>query len=62
MEFLLGLVIVVLDVWAIYKILTSAASGLTRILWVLAIIILPVVGFIAWLVAGPSGPSTRPVA
>jgi hypothetical protein len=62
MEFLLGVVIVVLDVWAIYKIVTSGASGLTKILWVLAIIILPVVGFIAWLIMGPRGPSTRPVA
>jgi hypothetical protein len=38
------------------------ASGLTEILWVLAIVILPVVGFIVWLIAGPRGPSTRPVA
>ena len=62
MEFLLGLVIVVLDVWAIYKIITSGASGLAKALWILAIIILPVVGFIAWLIAGPRGPSTSPAA
>jgi hypothetical protein len=61
MEFLLGIVILVLDVWAIYKIVTSGASGLSKILWVLAIIILPVIGFIIWLVAGPRGPSTRTV-
>lgn len=61
MEFLIGIVILVLDIWAIYKILTSGASGLAKILWTLAIIILPVVGFIVWLIAGPKGPSTRTV-
>jgi succinate dehydrogenase/fumarate reductase cytochrome b subunit len=57
MEFLIGIVILVLDIWAIYKILTSGASGLSKILWTLAILILPVVGFIAWLIAGPKGPT-----
>jgi hypothetical protein len=61
MEFLLGLIVLVLDIWAIYKILTSAASGLAKVLWSLLIIILPVVGFIIWLVAGPKGPASRTV-
>jgi hypothetical protein len=56
MEFLLGLVILVLDIWAIYKIITSSATGLAKILWCLLIIILPVVGFIIWFIAGPKGP------
>jgi hypothetical protein len=62
MEFVIGLVILVLDIWAIYKILTSAASGLAKVLWTLGIIIFPVVGFIVWLIAGPKGPATRTVA
>lgn len=56
---LLGLLILALDIWAIFKILTSGASVLAKVLWTLAILILPVVGFIAWLIAGPKGPSTR---
>lgn len=60
MEFLVGLAILVLDVWAIVKIVTSGASGLAKVLWVLVIVVLPVVGFILWLVAGPRGPSPRP--
>ena len=43
-------------IWAIYKIVTSSASGAAKVIWVLVIIILPVVGFIAWLIAGPKGP------
>ena len=56
MEFLIGLVILVLDIWAIVKIWGSGASGLAKSLWTLAIIVLPVLGFLVWLVAGPKGP------
>lgn len=54
---LLGLLILVADIYAIYQTLTSGASTVAKILWVLAILILPVLGFIAWLVAGPRGGS-----
>ncbi|MEQ5869429.1 PLDc_N domain-containing protein [Sagittula sp. NFXS13] len=50
-----GLIILVLDIYAIYQTLTSGASTLAKIVWTLAILILPVLGFIAWLVAGPRG-------
>lgn len=54
-EFLIGLIILVLDIYAIVKIIGSGASGLTKILWILGIVILPVVGFLVWLIAGPKG-------
>ena len=57
MEFLLGLIILVLDIWAIVKILGSGASTMAKLIWTLVIIILPVIGFIAWLIAGPKGGS-----
>lgn len=56
---LLGLIILALDIYAIYQTLTSGASTLAKVLWTLAIIVLPVLGFIAWLVAGPRGGSVR---
>jgi hypothetical protein len=62
MEFIFGLIVLVLDIWAIYKIVTSGASGMSKILWSLLILILPVVGFIIWLIAGPKGPATSTVA
>ena len=50
-----GLIILIANIYAIYQVLTSGASGLAKILWTVAILILPVVGLIAWLIAGPRG-------
>ncbi|WP_321343396.1 PLDc N-terminal domain-containing protein [Breoghania sp.] len=51
---LTGLVILVLDVYAIVKILGSGASTGSKVLWVVLILLLPLVGFLLWLMAGPS--------
>ena len=56
---LLGLIVVVLNVYAIFKILTSGASTAAKVIWTLVILILPVIGFIAWLIAGPKGGSVN---
>lgn len=53
MEFLLGLIVFVLDVWAIIHVIGSTSSTLAKVLWVLLILIMPVLGFLIWLVAGP---------
>ncbi|WP_238370896.1 PLDc N-terminal domain-containing protein [Heliomarina baculiformis] len=53
LEGLGGLIILVLDIWAIISIIGSAASTGKKVLWVLLVLILPVIGFIIWLVAGP---------
>ncbi|MBC2860840.1 PLD nuclease N-terminal domain-containing protein [Stappia sp. 28M-7] len=55
---LLGLVILVLDVYAIVKIIGSGASTLAKVIWIVLILALPVLGFLVWLVAGPSRPAT----
>lgn len=55
MEFLLGIIILALDIWAILSVWNSGASGGAKILWTLGIIILPVIGFIVWFFAGPKG-------
>lgn len=55
---LFGLIILIADIYAIYQTLTSGASTVAKIVWTLAILILPVLGFIAWLVAGPRGGNT----
>jgi len=56
---ILGLIILIADIYAIYQILTSNASGLAKILWSLGVIVFPVVGFIVWLIAGPRGAAVR---
>ncbi|SHH15900.1 PLDc N-terminal domain-containing protein [Marivita hallyeonensis] len=52
---LIGLLVLVANIYAIYQIFTSAASTLPKVIWTLVILILPVVGFIVWLIAGPRG-------
>ncbi|GGE42174.1 hypothetical protein GCM10011360_31990 [Primorskyibacter flagellatus] len=55
-----GLIILALDIWAIVSIVGSRASTGSKVLWVLLVLILPVLGFIIWLFAGPR--STRGMA
>lgn len=49
----LGLIILVADVWAIVKTVGSSASTGGKVFWIVLILILPVLGLIIWLVAGP---------
>ena len=48
-----GFIVLVLDVWAIVSILGSNRGTGAKVLWTLLILILPVLGFIIWLIAGP---------
>lgn len=50
---LLGLIVLILDIWAIVKTLGSAATGGAKVAWVLIILLLPVLGLILWLLLGP---------
>ena len=51
---LLGLIILIADVWAMVKTLQSTATVGMKAFWIVLILILPVLGLIIWLVAGPS--------
>lgn len=50
---LLGLIILILDVWAIIKVIQSGASTLAKVIWVVVILVLPVLGLLIWFLAGP---------
>ncbi|MCB1705550.1 MAG: PLDc_N domain-containing protein [Halioglobus sp.] len=50
---ILGVVILVLDIWAIVRVIGSGASIGAKILWSLLILVLPVIGLIIWYLAGP---------
>ncbi|AJE14986.1 MULTISPECIES: PLDc N-terminal domain-containing protein [Stutzerimonas] len=52
---ILGLIILLLDIWAIVSIVRSDATGGKKVLWVLLILILPVLGLILWGIMGPRG-------
>ena len=53
MSSIIGLLILVLDIFAIIKIVQSSASGTEKILWILGVLFFPVVGLIVWFFAGP---------
>lgn len=50
---LLGLIILVANVWAIINVVGSTATTGAKVLWVVLILILPVIGLILWLIIGP---------
>ena len=50
---ILGLMIFVLDLWAVVSVFGSEAPMSGKLLWVLLIVFLPLVGFVIWLIAGP---------
>jgi hypothetical protein len=50
---ILGFIVLVLDIWAIVRVVGSGASVGAKILWSLLIIVLPVLGLVIWYLAGP---------
>jgi succinate dehydrogenase/fumarate reductase cytochrome b subunit len=48
-----GLIVLVADIWAIVNIVQSSVSTGKKVLWTVLVILLPVLGFIIWLLAGP---------
>lgn len=52
---ILGLIILILDIWAIVRVVQSGASTGAKVLWIVLIILLPVLGLILWFLLGPKG-------
>jgi len=52
---LLGLIWLIVVIWAIVKTAQARVGIVVRFMWILILILLPVVGFIAWLFLGPKG-------
>jgi hypothetical protein len=50
---ILGLLVLVADVWALINIFQSSADTGKKVLWVVIILVLPVLGFILWYFLGP---------
>jgi phospholipase D-like protein len=48
-----GLIVLAADIWAIVNIFQSTAGTGAKVLWTLLVLLLPVLGFIIWLMAGP---------
>ena len=52
---LLGLIWLVIVIWAVVKGAKSSAGGLAKLLWILLLPLAPVVGLVIWLLMGPKG-------
>jgi succinate dehydrogenase/fumarate reductase cytochrome b subunit len=50
---LLGLIILVLDIWAILSVLKSPIDTRKKIIWILLIVLFPLLGLLLWSVVGP---------
>ena len=48
-----SLLILVADIWALVNIVQSNATTGAKVIWVVLVILLPVLGFIAWYLLGP---------
>ncbi len=55
---ILGVLILIGDIWAIINILQSSASSEKKLLWIIAVVLLPVLGLVLWFFLGPRGRGT----
>ena len=50
-----GVLILIGDVWAIINILQSSVSNEKKLIWTIAVVLLPLLGLILWFFLGPRG-------
>ncbi len=54
---ILGILVLIADIYAILQIAQSSADTVKKALWIVLVLVLPVVGVIIWYLAGPGRPS-----
>lgn len=50
---IIGVIQLLLIIWAVMGIMQSGASTGEKLVWVIIVILLPIVGFIIWYLIGP---------
>lgn len=50
---ILGILILIGDIWALINILQSSAPNDKKLLWVIVVVLLPLLGLILWYFLGP---------
>jgi Phospholipase_D-nuclease N-terminal len=53
MKEIIGLIILAADIWAVLNLARSKDKDGLKVLWILAVLVLPVVGLVSWYFAGP---------
>ena len=49
----LGALVLIGDIWAIINIFQSSVSNEKKLIWIVAVVLLPVLGLILWFFLGP---------
>lgn len=52
---ILGLIILVVDVWAILSLVKSGVDTIAKVLWSVLIVGMPIFGLLIWYLLGPKG-------
>nr|WP_163501850.1 PLDc N-terminal domain-containing protein [Halomonas socia] len=52
---LLGLIWLIIVIWAVVKVAKSSAGPVAKLLWILILLFFPLIGLIVWLLLGPKG-------
>ncbi len=52
---LFGLILLVLIVWAIVSTIQSNTGTGAKVLWIVVLLVIPLFGFLLWLIFGPKG-------
>jgi hypothetical protein len=50
---IIGIITILLIIWALIGILQSSASPVEKLIWVIIILVIPLVGFLLWYLIGP---------
>ncbi|PUB14928.1 PLD nuclease N-terminal domain-containing protein [Yoonia sediminilitoris] len=48
-----GIIVLALNLWAIISIISARVSVGAKVIWTLLVLVLPIIGFIIWFLAGP---------
>lgn len=48
-----GLIVLLLDIWAIIQVAQSSAGNFRKVIWIAIILFLPVLGLLVWWLIGP---------
>ncbi len=52
---IVGLLVLLADIYAIIKVVQSGAETAIKAVWILVILLLPVIGLVLWFFMGPGG-------
>ncbi len=52
---ILGLIWLIIVIWAIVKVVQSAAGTGAKVLWIVVLLVFPLIGLIVWFLLGPKG-------